>query len=255
MNLKVIIPAHLASLRLKEKILIDIHGLPMIEHVRRRVLLSKEVSEVIVATCDFEIKKIVEGFGGKVVMTSNDHQNGTSRVAEAVSKIKCSHVLIVQGDEPLIHPEHINLMVKSMLNNDKIKIWNGITSINSIDDLNNRDLVKCFVNSKNQIGMCFRNNPGFSGLKKLNKSIFKIQGLIAFKKNFLMNLVNKPPSPYELAESIEQMRSIENGNQIQAVMLNKSFSSINNLEELKEVRNILKKSKLEIEILNTIKHN
>ena len=69
MNLKVIIPAHLASLRLKEKILIDIHGLPMIEHVRRRVLLSKEVSEVIVATCDFEIKKIVEGFGGKVVFS------------------------------------------------------------------------------------------------------------------------------------------------------------------------------------------
>ena len=72
MNLKVIIPAHLASLRLKEKILIDIHGLPMIEHVRRRVLLSKEVSEVIVATCDFEIKKIVEGFGGKVVIEMLD---------------------------------------------------------------------------------------------------------------------------------------------------------------------------------------
>ena len=255
MNLKVIIPAHLNSLRLKEKILIDIHGLPMIEHVRRRVLLSKEISEVIVATCDLEIRKIVEGFGGKVIMTSNNHQNGTSRVAEAVSKIVCSHVLIVQGDEPLIHPEHINLMVKSILNNKKIKIWNGITSLNSIDDLTNRDLVKCFVNNKNQIGMCFRNNPGFSSFKKLNKSIFKIQGLIAFKKFFLMKLVNEPPSQFELAESIEQMRSIENGNQIRSVMLNKSFSSINNLEELKEVRNILKKNKLEKEILNAIKNN
>ena len=70
-----------------------------------------------------------------------------------------------------------------------------------------------------------------------------------------MKLVNKPPSQFELAESIEQMRSIENGNQIRSVMLNKSFSSINNLEELKEVRSILKKNKLEKEILNAIKHN
>ena len=73
MNLKVIIPAHLASLRLKEKILIDIHGLPMIEHVRRRALISKQFDEVVVCTCDLKIKKVINNYNGKVIMTSRKH--------------------------------------------------------------------------------------------------------------------------------------------------------------------------------------
>ena len=86
MLIKVIIPCHLDSLRLKRKVLINIEGLPMIEHVRRRVLLAEEIGEVLIATGDSEIKDIVESYGGKVVFTNNIHQNGTSRVFEAISK-------------------------------------------------------------------------------------------------------------------------------------------------------------------------
>ena len=253
MDLEVIIPARLLSTRLKNKILIDIHGLPMIEHVRRRVLLSNKVKDVIVATCDDQIKKVVEGFGGKVFLTADNHLNGTSRVAEVVKKINCSHVLIVQGDEPLILPKHIDLMIKSILNFKKLNIWNGITYLDSSKDLNNPNLVKCFVNKKNQIGMCFRNNPVFSDLNKLNKSIFKLQGLIAFRKFFLLNLVKLEPSSFEIAESIEQMRTIENGDLIQAVLLDKSFLSVDNIEHLEEVKKILKENKLQKEILKKIK--
>ena len=253
MDLEVIIPARLLSTRLKNKILIDIHGIPMIEHVRRRVLLSKKVKKVTVATCDYEIKKVVEGFGGNVFLTSENHINGTSRVAEVAKKINCSHILIVQGDEPLILPKHIDLMIESISNFRELNIWNGITYLNSKKDLNNPNLVKCFVNKKSQIGMCFRNNPIFSDFNKLNKSIFKLQGLLAFKKSFLINLVKLKPSSFEISESIEQMRAIENGDLIKAVFLDKPFLSVDNIEQLEDVKNILKQNKLQKEILKKIK--
>ena len=70
----------------------------MIEHVRRRALLSNSIKEVFVATCDDEIASTIEGFGGKVIRTSNTHTNGTSRIAEAVKDIECTHVILLQGD-------------------------------------------------------------------------------------------------------------------------------------------------------------
>ena len=104
MDIKVVIPCHLDSLRLKQKVIIDIHGLPMIEHVRRRVLLSKNVEQVFIATNDNLIKDLVESFGGKVIVTKENHNTGTSRVCEAIKNINCSHVVLVQGDEPLLVP-------------------------------------------------------------------------------------------------------------------------------------------------------
>ena len=83
----VVIPARLNSERFPNKILLDLKGLPMIEHVRRRVLLANNTEEVYIATCDKEIREALEVFGAKVIMTSNQHKNGTTRVAEAVENI------------------------------------------------------------------------------------------------------------------------------------------------------------------------
>ena len=107
----VVIPARLNSQRFPSKILFDLKGLPMIEHVRRRVLLAEQVEEVYIATCDEEIKTVLGGYGAKVIMTSNQHKNGTTRVAEAVQNINCSEVILVQGDEPLISPLHIDKVI------------------------------------------------------------------------------------------------------------------------------------------------
>ena len=111
MNLKVIIPCHLNSIRLEQKVLINIHGLPMVEHVRRRALLSKKVDNVYVATGDNEIKNIIQSYGGKVLFTKNNHINGTSRVSEAVDLVDCSHVILIQGDEPLLVPNYIDIFI------------------------------------------------------------------------------------------------------------------------------------------------
>ena len=103
-----IIPAHLASIRFKKKVMYELFGLPMIEHVRRRALDSDVIKNIIVASGDLEILELVKHYGGQVKKTYKDHLNGTSRIAEAVEDIDCTHVIVIQGDEPLIQKEHIN---------------------------------------------------------------------------------------------------------------------------------------------------
>ncbi|MDP3768387.1 MAG: NTP transferase domain-containing protein, partial [Dehalococcoidia bacterium] len=102
-----IIPARMASSRFPGKPLLDVRGLPMVEHVRRRAELCGRFSDVVVATCDWEIAAAVERFGGRCVMTSASHPGATDRVAEAAAALDCTHVVNVQGDELLILPEDL----------------------------------------------------------------------------------------------------------------------------------------------------
>ena len=105
-----LIPAHLASIRFKKKVMHKLFGLPMIEHVRRRALDSGVTKNIIVVSGDREILETVKHYGGEVKKTYKEHLNGTSRVAEAVEDIDCTHVIVIQGDEPLIQKEHLSLI-------------------------------------------------------------------------------------------------------------------------------------------------
>ena len=252
MNIQVIIPAHLNSIRLKRKVLIDINGLPMIEHVRRRVLLSKSINKVHVATGDIEIKNIVENYGGDTIFTKKNHINGTSRISEAVDKINCTHVILVQGDEPLLIPRYIDLFVEGMKKSKEEKMWNAVSRFKKrfVDETS---IVKCFLDRNDNIIICFRTIPSNSKTSIFKNSLFKIQGLIGYEKNFLKKLVSMNETPFEKAESIEQMRAIEYGNKIKAIFLPKSFSSVNNLPELKKVKQILNEDLDQIKILKKIK--
>ena len=135
MSATAIIPAHLNSVRLPRKILLNIHGIPMIEHVRRRALMSNSISNVYVATCGTEIKEAVEYFGGKVIMTSRNHINGTSRVAEAVKDLNIDNVMLLQGDEPLIMPRHIDEIIRIVGSDNQVDAWNATGYLDSIDEL------------------------------------------------------------------------------------------------------------------------
>ena len=150
-----VIPAHLASIRLSKKILLNIFGLPMIEHVRRRILLTNTNFKVYVATCDKKIEDIINSYGGNVINTSRNHTNGTSRVCEAINKIDCTHVILVQGDEPLILPKQINKFYTRILNDNNNYIWNATSKINKIF-FNKHSFVKCLVNNKGNISELFR---------------------------------------------------------------------------------------------------
>ena len=138
-----IIPARMGSIRHPGKPLIEIEGLPMIEHVRRRVLLCEGFSDVVVATCDSEIREAIETFGGTVMITSKAHIMASDRVAEAVELLECTHVINVQGDEILVMPDDLQCMVTAVRSNPGGQYWNAIAPIEKSDELADTAIVKC----------------------------------------------------------------------------------------------------------------
>lgn len=226
-----VIPAHLASVRFPRKILFPFHGLPMIEHVRRRALMSTKLQDVLIATCDEEIAAAVRGFGGSVVMTANTHRNGTTRVAEAVQNVDCTHVVLLQGDEPLLLPRHVDSFAEAILENSSVDSWNATGPIDDPAELDRHSFVKCAVSPSGRILYCFRRTPNFSAFEVQRTFVRKILGIIAYRKDFLLELTRLPAAPIEEAEFIEQMRIISNGREIRSVPVSPSLPSVNEPQE------------------------
>lgn len=235
-----VIPAHLASVRFPRKILFPLHGLPMIEHVRRRALLSHAFTDIFVATCDAEIAEVVRGNGGKVIMTADTHTNGTSRVAEAVRDLDCTHVLLLQGDEPLLLPRHLDTFAHAIATEPEGDAWNATGPIDSEEELDRHSFVKCTVSDADRILYCFRRSPCYSPFDVQRSFVRKILGIIAYRKDFLLKLTALPVSPIERAEFIEQMRIVENGYNLQSVPVHPSLPSVNEPDEAEIVLNYIR---------------
>lgn len=246
-----IIPSHLNSIRFPGKILYKIQDLPMIEHVRRRALLCKELDEIIVCTCDLKIKKVITKYKGKVIFTSRNHKNGTSRVTEAIKKINASHIVIIQGDEPLIDPKYLEILIKNIKNdnnNNNIHAWNLVSRIKKRSNLINPTFVKCELKTGDMIKELFR----IKKQKTQKKNIYKILGLIAFRRGTLKKIKNIKPSRNELKESIEQLRIIENHMNIKGVKVKVPLPSVNEESDLKEVNKFLQINKNQKKIIKKI---
>jgi 3-deoxy-manno-octulosonate cytidylyltransferase (CMP-KDO synthetase) len=253
MKIAAVIPAHLASVRFPRKILHPFFGLPMIEHVRRRALLCNEISRVVVATCDDEIAEIIKGYGGDVVKTKSTHKNGTTRVAEALSYIdECSHVVLLQGDEPLLLPRHVNAVVEAIKSNPKGDAWNAVGPLESPDELDKHSFVKCITSINGRILHCFRRSPGYSEFEKQSLYTKKILGIIAYRNDFLINLTSMPETPIESAEFIEQMRILENNFILHSVAVDPSLPSVNELEDATFVKEFIESDAEQILLLNKI---
>jgi 3-deoxy-manno-octulosonate cytidylyltransferase (CMP-KDO synthetase) len=235
MKIVAVIPAHMASVRFPGKILFMLNGLPMIEHVRRRALMSKSLADVIVATCDESIASVIRGFGGKVIMTANSHKNGTTRVAEAIQNIDCSHVMLLQGDEPLLLPRHIDDFSSAIEKDQGSDAWNATGPIDAPEELDRHSFVKCVVGKEDRILFCFRRSPFYSAFDMQKSFVRKILGIIAYKKDFLIELTKLLPSQIEQAEFIEQMRIIENGYSMRSISVDPSLPSINEPDEVNTV--------------------
>lgn len=250
MKIVIIIPARISSSRFPNKILLDFFGIPMIEHVRKRSLLSKSISNVYVATCDKIISDKIRSFDGDVIMTSVLHKNGTSRIAEAVLNIDCTHVILVQGDEPLILPRHIDDMVESIIQNPNAGAWNAISKIDDVSELSNPSIVKCYINNFNRILFCFRKSPFISEFEIQENSVNKMQGLLAFEKNYLLELSKINESFLEKNESIEQMKIIENNHSLIAVSVHPSLPSVNEPSDVEKIHTFIKNDIEQSSILN-----
>lgn len=250
-----IIPAHMQSARFPGKILHPFHGLPMIEHVRRRALLSSSLDDVIVATCDDAIASVIRGFGGKVIMTANTHKNGTMRVAEAIEKVDCSHVVLLQGDEPLLLPRHVDALAEAVRSNPDDDAWNATGPIDNQEELDRHSFVKCAIGRSNRILFCFRRSPCYSSFEKHQRFVRKILGIIAYKKEFLLDLTRLPPSEIEQAEFIEQMRIVENGYKLTSIPISPSLPSVNEPGEADIVLSYIQSDSEQRQLLETILSN
>lgn len=226
-----IIPAHLASVRFPRKILHPFAGLPMIEHVRRRALMTQSLDAVYVATCDDEIEDVVVSGGGRVIRTGSHHKNGTSRTAEAIEKLEASHVVLLQGDEPLLLPRQVEALAQAMLANPNADAWNATGDICEESELDRHSFVKCAVGMSDEILYCFRRTPSTAPFHIQITYIRKILGLFGYTRDSLLSVANEPPSVIETHEFIEQMRIIETGGKLVSVPVDIALPSVNEPHE------------------------
>jgi 3-deoxy-manno-octulosonate cytidylyltransferase (CMP-KDO synthetase) len=211
-----ILPARWASTRLPGKPLIDIQGLPLIERVRRQVLKCRLVNEVLVATDDQRILSTVNGFGGQAVLTRTDHHSGTDRLAEVVRRRDDITIAVnVQGDEPLIDPQAIDSAIEPLLNDLSLEMATIACPIKS-DVVDNPNMVKVVINKDDYALYFSRAAIPFvrdqSDCPRLHHA-----GLYVYRRNCLLRLAALAPSNLELAESLEQLRALENGIAIKVI--------------------------------------
>lgn len=216
-----IIPARYASTRFPGKPLANIHGKSMIQRVVEQSRKSKALSEVIVATDDERIRRHVECFGGKVIMTSTEHQSGTDRCYEALGHAGADNwdvVVNIQGDEPYIFPEQIDL-VCSCFTSPSVEIATLVKKVKDIAELTNVNSPKVIID-KNRQAIYFSRTPipfyrgkdhsEWLGLHTYYKHI----GIYAYRTDVLRAITGIKPSSLEIAEALEQLRWIENGYRI-----------------------------------------
>src|SRR5215510_2041454 len=137
-----VVPARMASSRFPGKPLALLHGLPMIEHVFRRAKLCSQLDEVYVATCDDDIRAAAEGFGAKVIVTAATHQRATERVAEAAEHFAADIVVMIQGDEPMITPEMIEVALGPIQSDPSTACVNLIHRIDSQQEVLDLNTIK-----------------------------------------------------------------------------------------------------------------
>ncbi len=233
-----IIPARMESSRFPGKPLAKILNLPMVEHVRRRVCLSKAVDDVFVATCNEEILEIVEKCGGKAIMTANTHERCTDRVEEAIRRIDCDIVVIVQGDEPLLHPEVLGVLIKPMMENPKIQCTNLISRIEKEEDQSDVDIVKVVLNDRNYVLYYSRSSIPYKRVE-INCPVYRQTGLSAFSKFFLQKYSKLTPTPLEISESIDFLRILEHRHPILGVVYHGETVGVDRPDDIARVEEIL----------------
>lgn len=233
-----VIPARYKSTRFEGKPLAKICGKPMIYWVYNQTIKAKNVDEVFVATDDDRIKKAVEEFGGKVVMTSDKHQTGTDRIAEAVENLDADIIVDVQGDEPLVHPEMIEQAVEPLLQDDKLQLTTLMTLIDDPGDFIDSTVVKTVIDKAKNI-MFFSRSPIPYPKTRQGYKVYKQIGLYAFRKQFIQDFARMEQTPLELVEGVELMRALENGYKIRGVETQYDTCSVDTISDLMEVEKIM----------------
>ncbi len=239
-----IIPARYASTRFPGKPLALIAGTPMIQHVYERVSDAKRVSEVYVATDDKRIADVVEGFGGKCIMTSPSLRSGTDRCAAAASKIRADIIANVQGDEPVISPATIDAAISELVKSPEVGMSTAAVRITDPDVLASENTVKVVV-AKNGNALYFTRSVmpflrGVPSREYISRFPFlKHLGIYIYRREFLQKLTKLKETPLESAEKLEQLRVLENGYNIKVAVVEEDSMSVDVPSDMHAVEEFL----------------
>jgi 3-deoxy-manno-octulosonate cytidylyltransferase (CMP-KDO synthetase) len=239
-----IIPARYHSKRFPGKALALIGGVPLIVRVLQSAQKSSHLDEVIVATDDQNIANTVTRFGGRVIITNENHTTGSDRIAEAAQGLDCDFIVNIQGDEPFISAEIIDQVTKALENPD-IVMSSACAPLSSFSDFSNPNAVKVVLDQAGDALYFSRSPiPFFRYGAADHIGAFRHIGIYGFKKEFLGKFAALPQTPLEIFESLEQLRALEHGYKIRVLIVDFKFAGIDSPDDLALAEEILLKQGL-----------
>jgi len=252
----VIIPARYSSTRFPGKILTEILGKPMIMWVYERASLISLADDVIVATDDLRIFNAVKQFGGKSLMTSTSHESGSDRIAEAALSLDCDIVVNVQGDEPLLDPGAVDSCIAELLSDPGQETVTLRAPILDVSELFDPNTVKLVCSSDDYV-LYFSRSPipcvaefatafksgslSKTRFKSCGVTFYRHIGVYAYRKDFLVRFSQMSRTSLERAEKLEQLRILERGYPIKALLTEAVMKNVDVPADVPEVEDLLRR--------------
>ncbi len=220
MNVIGVIPARMASTRFPGKPLAEIRGIPMIGHVYYRSVLCQRLDKIYIATCDEEICAYAASIGAPCIMTAETHERASDRTAEALQKIEAVEgervdvVVMIQGDEPMLQPDMLDVAVTRLLDDPNLGIMTLMAEIKTDEEFESPNTVKMVV-AQNGDALYLSREP-IPSRKKTTAPVpmLKQLGLISFRRDYLLHFYSLDPTPLEIIESVDVMRVLEHGDRL-----------------------------------------
>ena len=234
------LPCRWGSTRFPGKALHPIAGRPLIQHVWERCLRARKLAGVIIATDDIRIAEVAFDFGAEVAMTSVRHKSGTDRVAEVAKNLRgVSHVINVQGDEPMISPKLIDQLASALLAEPKIGLITAASRFAKGDDVTNPHIVKVVLDRESN-ALYFSRAPiphARDGISLVPH--YRHQGIYGYSLPLLLEFVKWKPTRLEQTEQLEQLRALEHGVKIRVAITSRVSTGVDRPEDVAIVEKML----------------
>jgi 3-deoxy-manno-octulosonate cytidylyltransferase (CMP-KDO synthetase) len=246
-----VIPARMGSSRFPGKPIANLLGRTMLEHVYKRVALSKALDATYIATCDDEIRRAAENFGAPVIMTADTHERASDRVAEAVAEIEAELIVMVQGDEPMTHPEMIDAAVEPFRHDPELGCVNLMRSIDNKADFYDFNTIKVVTNQRGDALFMSRQPIPTVPVSALSTGpdfphtlAFKQVCIIPFRRKTLLEFSRLPSTPLEKLESVDMLRLLEHGYRVKMVETRFNTQAVDTQADLERVARLMEKDPL-----------
>jgi len=238
-----VIPARMNSKRFPKKVIYPLHGKPLLYYLHTELKKSKVIDRLVIATDDLEIKKIAEGFGAEVILTSKKHRTGSDRTAEVHRKLGGDIIINLQADNFGLKARSIDLMLNRFIESKKLQFATCATKFSSNEDLNNTNNVKAILDKdSNAIYFSRYPIPFLRDVSEKNRikqfTFFYHIGIYIYSAAGLKKFASWKPSKLEQAESLEQLRIIEHGEKIRIFETKMKPISVDSIDELKKIEKL-----------------